>query len=250
MDEVGPEVAIGILGVRMFGYVEFREPVVDRARFWPCVWLDAVEVLGFPGFRIAAFERLCEVDLDSEGDRRRTAVKPGQLGEGLAASGEDEHHGPVAATEDAVERLDIDGARLSGLAGVGVNPDPTELLRLSALVDLIVEEFGDGGIIEGDEHLITVLRYEHDVADVQQIARVGDPESADFGDLRWRSESSNRDRGPLYEDSGPLRRSGISGVCEVGAASARSGCHLHRPARRSEPPRRPGTRSTIERCRR
>ena len=68
MDEVGPEVAIGELGVRMFGYVEFSEPVVDRARLVLCVRLDAVEVLGFPGFGIAALERLCEVDLDSEGD--------------------------------------------------------------------------------------------------------------------------------------------------------------------------------------
>ena len=99
--------------------MEFQGDVIDRARLVPRVRLDAVEVLLFPGVDIAPLKRRGEVDLDSEWDRRRTAASPVQLGEGLAASREDEHHGPVAATEHAVEGLDIDGAGLSGLAGVG-----------------------------------------------------------------------------------------------------------------------------------
>ena len=203
------------LRVGVLSGIEIRQRAVDPVRLLPRLRLDVVQVLLFPHFGIAACERWSEVDLDIERDRRRTAVSPGQLGEGLAASREDEHHGPVAATEHAVERLDINGAGLSGVAGVGVDPDPTELFRLSALVDLVVEELGDGGVIEGNVHLVAALRHEGNVTDVEQIARVGDAESADFG----RAEITQTEQlGPRGRAEPQLR----SGRREAATRSSRS----------------------------
>jgi hypothetical protein len=81
----------------------------------------------------------------------------------MAALSDDEHHGPVAAAEDSLKRVDVDVAGIGRIAGMGVNPDPPELVRPAAEGDLLLKEVGDRQIVKRDERFRTLLLNERDV---------------------------------------------------------------------------------------
>jgi hypothetical protein len=63
------------------------------------------------------------------------------------------------------ERLFVGPARMGGVARVGVAPNPGELLRSAASVDLLVQEVGHGCVIEPHAHRRGVLADEANVLD-------------------------------------------------------------------------------------
>lgn len=130
---------------------------------------------------VSCLERVRVIDLDAEAERQRAALVPGEFRERPTASGEDEHHSPVAMAECSLERLHVDMAGARRVAGVGVNPDPAALIRAATEVDLLLEVFSHRDVIERDKRLGTALTDELDLADQQQVIRAGDSKRADFG---------------------------------------------------------------------
>lgn len=104
-----------------------------------------------------------------------------QSRERVAAAGHDRHHGPVAPTEHASERLFIDGTGPSRIARMRVDPDPPELLGSQASIDLLIEVLGHRIVVERDGDHGAALADEHEVFNQQQVISSGDAEAADFG---------------------------------------------------------------------
>lgn len=126
--------------------------------------------------------RKCRGEVDFGRDfnvTSRTGVEPEPC-VSRSAAGDDEHQCPVAAAKDASECFLIGSARVRATAGVGVNPDPGELVRTQTVVNLFVEEIGDGLIQKGHVHGIALLLYEPDVGDQARIGRVRHAEATDF----------------------------------------------------------------------
>jgi hypothetical protein len=63
---------------------------------------------------------------------------------------------------------------------MGVDPDPTKLLRADSCIDLIVKEIRHRFIIEGNMDHRAGLFHELQVLDQQQIRRGCDSKSANF----------------------------------------------------------------------
>lgn len=63
---------------------------------------------------------------------------------------------------------------------MGVDPDPSELLRSPSRVDLGIEELRDRAVFERHSDHRTVLPDEDHILDQQQVVRRADPEAADF----------------------------------------------------------------------
>ena len=106
---------------------------------------------------------------------------PSEFRERATASGEDEHHCPVAVAERSLERLHVDMAGARRVAGVGVYPDPPALFGGASEIDLLLEVLSHRDVVERDECLGAALADELDLADQQQVIRAGDAERADFG---------------------------------------------------------------------
>lgn len=143
--------------------------------------MDVGEVFVGPGVVVAAGERLTVID--SQRQIHGTARPGGKLQsrERIAAAGDDRHHGPVAAAEDAQKRFFIDRAGPGRIARMRVDPDPSELLGSQAAIDLLIEELGDCCVVKGNGDHRAALADEHEVFDQQQVIGGGDPEAADFG---------------------------------------------------------------------
>ena len=105
---------------------------------------------------------------------------PSEFRERPTASGQDEHHSPVAVAECSLERLHVDMAGARRISGVGVNPDPTTLFGAATVIDLLFEVLSHRDVIKRDESLGAALADELDLADQQQIIRAGDSERANF----------------------------------------------------------------------
>ena len=131
---------------------EVVQPLIIKRRR-----IDMRVVFILPLLVIASGERLGVVDFYAKSNRRWSAVSPREFGVGLTAAGEDEHHGPVAVTKDALKRFHIDLAGLGRFTGVRVDPDPAALLRATAEINLLLEMLGDSHIIEGDVRLGAAL---------------------------------------------------------------------------------------------
>ena len=99
----------------------------------------------------------------------------------LPVTGQDEHHGPVRTAEGPVEGFLIGRARLGTISGVGMDPYPTNAFRLSARVNLLIEEVGHGFVLEGDRQRGAVLPDEPDVLDQKQVVLGTDAKPTDFG---------------------------------------------------------------------
>jgi hypothetical protein len=136
----------------------------------------------------------------------------------LAAAGQDRHDGPIAPPEHACESFLILGAGVRAISWMGMDPDPGELLWSSAHIDLLIKKFGDGFVIKSDGHRRTVLPDQHEVFHKQQVLRIRDPESADFGRSKVaqikqfcpspRAESQSRLSGsPSWQACSPAVRS-------------------------------------------
>ena len=130
---------------------------------------------------IAARERLPVIDGKRQTQGTSRSRRKLESGERVTATGDDRHHGPVAAPEHAGECFLIDGTRLGRLARMGVNPDPPELFGTQSAINLPIEELGDRLVLEGDRDDGTVLAHQHEVFDQQQIVSGGNPEAPDFG---------------------------------------------------------------------
>jgi hypothetical protein len=64
---------------------------------------------------------------------------------------------------------------------MGVAPEPGELLRLSAEVNLPVEEVSDSDIVELDRRPVSLLFHGDEIDDVEWVGGIGDSEAADLG---------------------------------------------------------------------
>ena len=89
----------------------------------------------------------------------------------LAAAGQDEHHGPFGPAEHPLKRLFVGPARLRRAARMGVDPDPAELLRLAAGVDLGVKEVGHRLVVERHVDRRASLPDQADVFHQQEVVR-------------------------------------------------------------------------------
>jgi hypothetical protein len=63
---------------------------------------------------------------------------------------------------------------------MGMQPDPGELFRSAALLDLILEKVSDGLIVELDTGAGGVLRDHHELLNEQWIVIAGDAKAADL----------------------------------------------------------------------
>lgn len=115
-------------------------PIEVRSREWPRI-IDAHR----------------EFDLSTG-----TGVEP-QPGVRLAATGENRHHGPIAATEDSFKRLFVGRTRFGRFAGMCMQPEPEKPFRWQTRVDLLIEEVGDGFVVEFDGYHSGVLADQADV---------------------------------------------------------------------------------------
>ena len=105
---------------------------------------------------------------------------PSKFRERPTASGEDEHHSPVAVAKRSLERLHVDVAGARRISWVGVNPDPAALFGAATEVDLLLEMFSHRDVVERDERLGAALADELDLADQQKVLGTGDPERSNF----------------------------------------------------------------------
>lgn len=150
--------------------VQIRSRYVDVGR---------VLELPKPGIRTAKRQAVVNVHRDVDVGARSDVVA--QPAEHLPAAGQDKHHGPIGPAKDPFKRLLVGLARLGRVARVRVNPDPRELLRLAAGVDLGVKKVGHRLVFELDVGPGGGLSDERDVLDQQQIVGRRNPEPADLG---------------------------------------------------------------------
>ena len=106
---------------------------------------------------------------------------PGEFRKRATASGQDEHHRPVAVAERSLERLHVNMTGARRVAGVGVNPDPPALFGAATEVDLLLKVLSHRDVIERDKRLGTALADELNLADQQQVIGASDAERPDFG---------------------------------------------------------------------
>ena len=142
---------------------------------------DTGEILVLPLIVVAACEWVGVVHFHSEPDRRGATVSPTELGIGLAAASDDEHHRPIALAEHSMKGLHIDATGVWGVARMRVNPDPAKLLRAATKIGLRLKVFSHCDIIEGHKRLGTALVNELNLVHEQQIIRTRNPERPDFG---------------------------------------------------------------------
>ena len=76
-----------------------------------------------------------------------------------------------------------------------VNPHATEARRWQALINLRIEEVGDGGIVEVNRHGGATLPNKLHVFDPQKIVGCRNPKAAHFGRAEVSQEQQLRPRG-------------------------------------------------------
>jgi len=104
---------------------------------------DSGVVFPGPGLEIRSRKSAVKVDLDRDLECPAGAGTKPEATIRLALARDDEHHGPIAGAEDPAERLLVDMAGLSRIAGVRVDPNPSELLWPASKVNLVVKELGN-----------------------------------------------------------------------------------------------------------
>ena len=121
------------------------------------------------------------VDFDRDLDFQRQARVDAQSCVRLAFASQDEHDGPIGSTENAIERCFVRRAGKRAIAGMSMDPDSREAVRVPAFIDLAIEKVGDGGVVHSDMSPRACLQYKLDVLDKERIVVSRDAESADFG---------------------------------------------------------------------
>lgn len=87
----------------------------------------------------------------------------------LAFASQDEHDGPVRATEHSIEGLFVGHAWSRTVSRMGMNPNAAELFRLVTGIDLSIEKVCDRFIVEGHMRPGTDLFDKLHVLDEQQV---------------------------------------------------------------------------------
>lgn len=146
--------------------------MVPEAREQPQVFhfgrrrkLHAAVIFALPEDLVRSSEGTTVVDFDRELDVDAGAQVVAQPGVHLAATCQDEHHGPVRSAERSFEGLIIGPARLGRTAGMRVQPKACELFGPPARVDLLVEEIRHRSIVEFDVSGRAGLDDESDIFD-------------------------------------------------------------------------------------
>lgn len=107
-----------------------------------------IRVLSLPRFRVGTGEQYSAVDMNGNRrfDSRRASDSQPRVGGPFPR--EDEHQSPGCITEHSRKCEFIGSAGVRASAGMGVDPDPGELIRAKPLIDLLFKQVPHGNIIE------------------------------------------------------------------------------------------------------
>ena len=142
--------------------------------------LNIPVVFPFPRSVVGSRKGRFESDVDRNGHGAAGPHVEPQFGIRLAAAGEDEHHGPIGASETSGERFFVGAARAGGMPGMRVQPDPAEIPRVATLIDLFIKEVRHSFVVEGNSHRSALLPHEADVLNKRKVVGFGDCEPTNF----------------------------------------------------------------------
>ncbi len=142
--------------------------------------LNIPVVFPFPRSVVGSRKGRFESDVDRNGHGAAGPHVEPQFGIRLAAAGEDEHHGPIGASETSGERFFVGAARMGRMPGMGVYPNPAEISGMATLIDLFIKEVRHSVVVESNGHGGALLLHEPDVLNKRKVVGLGNREPTNF----------------------------------------------------------------------